>query len=86
MKIDEKYLPDVPTRIAFLKARIDEGKKQVFGGLAEIETVKNHSADPEVQNHTVRETEYRINQIIKDIDYYEEELGELNAPTWDYTA
>jgi hypothetical protein len=77
MDIDQKYLPDVPTRMLFLKARIDEGKKQVFGGKIEIDTVGNHSADVEVQEHTIRETKYKINQIIKDIDFYQSELDKL---------
>lgn len=82
MKIENKYLPDTDTRKAFLKGRIDEGKKQVFGGKIEIDTAKNHSSDIAIQEHTIRETEYKINQIIKDIDFYESELEKLD----DYEA
>ena len=78
MNIDQKYLPEIPTQIAFLKGRIDEGKKQVYGGKLEIETAANHSADKAVQEHSIREIEYKISQIIKDIDYYESELDKID--------
>lgn len=79
MKIDEKYLPDVTDQIAFYKTRIEEGKKHILGGKTEIETVANHSGDEAQQEHTVRETEYQIKQVIKDIDFYESKLDELGV-------
>lgn len=73
MKLDDKYLPPVEDRILFIQNRINENKKQLLGGQLEI-----LMAEANGEKRTITTTEDMMEQIIKNIDIYEEELDRLS--------
>lgn len=72
MEILEKYLPPVEDRILFIQNRINENKKQMLGGQLEI-----LMAEANGEKRNIKVTEDQMEQIIKNIDIYQEELDRL---------
>ena len=73
MKLDDKYLPPVEDRILFIQNRINENKKQLLGGQLEI-----LMAEANGEKRNIKVTEDQMEQIVKNIDIYEEELDRLS--------
>ena len=72
MEIQDKYLPEIPERQVFLKNRIAEYKKQVFGGQLECKMAAING-----EKRTIINTEDMMKQIIANIDTLTEELDNL---------
>jgi len=73
MDLDEKYLPDVATRTAFLENRIAEYKRQLFGGQLEI-----LAAEKNGEKRTVVQQKDMMEQIVGNIDILVAELSKLS--------
>jgi hypothetical protein len=70
MEVESKYLPSKLDRIAFIKTRIEENKKQLFGGTLQVKLVAHNKTE-------VDQVEYNMKNLVHDIDIYEKELKEL---------
>ena len=72
MEVQEKYLPALEDRQAFIENRIAEYKKQVFGGVLECKM-----AEEKGEKRTIVQTEDMMKQIITNIDILAEQLDNL---------
>ncbi len=72
MEVQEKYLPALEDRQAFIESRLAEYKKQVFGGILECKM-----AEANGEKRTVVQTEDMMKQIIENIDILTYELDNL---------
>jgi len=72
MEVQEKYLPALEDRKLFIESRIEEYKKQVFGGVLECKM-----AEVNGEKRTVVQTEDMMKQIITNIDILTEQLDSL---------
>jgi len=74
MEVSEQYLPTIEERKTFLKTRISEYKKQMFGGTIEVLMA---TANGEVRN--VKVTEDQMEQLQKNIDILVAELKKIES-------
>jgi len=72
VEVQDKYLPTLDERISFLKNRIEEYKRQMFGGTIEIKM-----ADANGEKRNVIVTKDQMNQTIANLDIMYEELDKL---------
>ena len=72
MEVQEKYLPVLEDRQAFIENRIAEYKKQVFGGVLECKMAEENG-----EKRTIVQTEDMMKQIITNIDILAEQLDNL---------
>lgn len=70
MEVQDKYLPSKEEREKFLETRIEEYKKQIFGGTVEVAMVTNNQP-------AVDQLEYNIKTRIADVDVLTELLDNL---------
>lgn len=72
MEVQDKYLPTKEERIFFLRGKIAEHKKQMYGGVLEVKM-----ADENGEKRTVKTTEDMMQQIMTNIDILQAELDTL---------